>query len=323
MRRLGFTLALAVLLSARPALAEDDPERLIADGIELRRARRDAEALELFRRAFELKSTPRALAQIALAEQALGKWLEAERDLLAALSTPDDRWISANAAHLRKALDTIQGKLATLHIESNVEGAEVRLNGEIAGKLPLPPQRVLAGPVKIELSVEGRPTSTRTLELEPRSTVVQRFDFVESPREPEARPTAPPRANAAPAPAPVSSKGEPSMQRALGFGLLGVAGVSLGGALVAQLVQQNNVARYNDDAHCVVPGLSRDQVCGEYRGRAATAQDFAIAGYVAAGVLAAGGAVLLLTDGSSTKSRAQTFVVATTDRLLLGYTGDL
>src|SRR6185312_3741828 len=67
---------------AAPARA-DDPDALIDQGLELREHGKDADALALFERAYSASPTPRAKAQIALAEQALGRWAAAEKDLVA------------------------------------------------------------------------------------------------------------------------------------------------------------------------------------------------------------------------------------------------
>src|SRR3982751_2270792 len=85
-------IAGALVGAARQARA-DDAEPLIRRGIELRRAGRDAEALEQFRQANQLAPSPRAAAQIGLAEQALGRWLDADGHLRAALAAPSDPWI--------------------------------------------------------------------------------------------------------------------------------------------------------------------------------------------------------------------------------------
>src|SRR5437868_2010830 len=77
-----------VASSARADAADEWVER----GIELRRTRNDAEALEYFRRAYEIRPTPRTRVQMALAEQALGRWIEAEADLVEALRAQGDAW---------------------------------------------------------------------------------------------------------------------------------------------------------------------------------------------------------------------------------------
>ena len=60
------------LLSGRADAAEpkakSEVEQLIDKGVELREAGKDAEALDQFRKAYELSKGGRALAQLALAE---------------------------------------------------------------------------------------------------------------------------------------------------------------------------------------------------------------------------------------------------------------
>src|SRR5689334_14201627 len=78
---------LGFLAWATPAHADGDEsaDRLLKRGVELRKAGKDDEALEAFRAAYTSRPSPRAQAQIGLAEQALGRWGDAERDLSEAL----------------------------------------------------------------------------------------------------------------------------------------------------------------------------------------------------------------------------------------------
>ena len=127
---------LGVLLSVRPAAASprEDADAALRRGVELRREGKDADALEMFQRALSLSPSPRARAQVALAEQALSLWTAAERDLAMALAARDDPWIRQN----REAL----------------EGAA----------------RVVAGLVTIEARASGHEPASRTLHIAPEST---------------------------------------------------------------------------------------------------------------------------------------------------------
>src|SRR5580704_13340383 len=98
-------LATALLLVAGAARAQPvEPARLVKEGIELRRLHRDADALDAFRRAYALDPAPRTLAQIALAEQALGHFVDAESDLQRAIGAGDDPWIRRSARTLEVGL---------------------------------------------------------------------------------------------------------------------------------------------------------------------------------------------------------------------------
>jgi tetratricopeptide (TPR) repeat protein len=91
-------IAALLLSSSTPGRADAraDATSLIRRGVELRKEHRNDEALAAFAQAFALAPSPAAQAQRALAEQALGRWLDAEKDLEAALASEDDRWIEKN-----------------------------------------------------------------------------------------------------------------------------------------------------------------------------------------------------------------------------------
>ena len=64
-----------------PALAEAQTEPEWQRGVELRRQGQDAAALEVFAALHARTASPASLAQVALAEQALGRWGAAALDL--------------------------------------------------------------------------------------------------------------------------------------------------------------------------------------------------------------------------------------------------
>src|SRR5262245_7061850 len=72
--------------AGQPADKGGEVEALIKSGVSLREQGKDEAALREFQRAHELSRAPRALAQIALAEQALGRWIDAEAHLEEALT---------------------------------------------------------------------------------------------------------------------------------------------------------------------------------------------------------------------------------------------
>lgn len=135
---------------------ERDPDALIQRGVELRRARDDAAALTLFQRAYQLRNTPRALAQIGLAEQALGMWLAADRHIRQALETSGDRWIQKNRATLDHALGEIAKHMGHVEVRGTPAGAEVRIDGDLVGTLPLTSAVGAAvGEIAIEVRAPG------------------------------------------------------------------------------------------------------------------------------------------------------------------------
>jgi hypothetical protein len=176
---------LALLLASSAAAQTESPRELLDRALALRERGEDEEALALFRRAHALEPSAQTLGQIALAEQALGRFREAERDLIAALEQGGP-WIEQYRAALGEALETIRGHLGTLELTGGVDGAEVRVNGEAVGVLPLPPISVEAGVAIVEVSAEGFLPYQRQLEIAPRERARREVALV--PR-PEASPS--------------------------------------------------------------------------------------------------------------------------------------
>jgi hypothetical protein len=193
-RVLSSALTLSLML-ALPASAEaEDTEALIKQGVDLRRAGKDQAALEQFRRAYDLGPTPRVLAQMGLAEQALGRWVDAEAHIGRALETPQDPWIAKYQATLESSRLTIGQHLGSLEVSGRPEGAEVRVEGQHAGTLPLSRTlRVPAGSILLEISAPGYLPLTRTVNVVPGQLTRQNVEL---------QTTVASAANAARAPAP-------------------------------------------------------------------------------------------------------------------------
>jgi hypothetical protein len=101
---LGAMVFGAVRVQAQTACDDD----LIRQANDARRAGRTAEALPLLQRAWNTCHTPRALAQLGLAEAALERWADAERHLREALQSREDPWIARNLARLETALAEVR-----------------------------------------------------------------------------------------------------------------------------------------------------------------------------------------------------------------------
>jgi hypothetical protein len=146
MSRAALAVFIALTALSAGARARDvDPDTLIAQGLELRRAGKSAEALELFRKAHQQAPSPRTLGQMGLVEASLARWIDADGHLSASIATPDDAWVRKNRPFLDQALDRSRTHIGELVI-SGRPGATVSLAGTALGVLPL------AGPVR---SVEG------------------------------------------------------------------------------------------------------------------------------------------------------------------------
>jgi tetratricopeptide (TPR) repeat protein len=134
----------------RPAGAD----ALIARGIQLRKAGDDRAALAAFEQAYAASGSAQALAQMALAEQALGRWVAALLHLERALAVRGDRWIDGHRSTLEAAREEIASRLGQLEVSCNVPGALVEIDGEPIGQTPLSrAQPVVAGLSVVKVSV--------------------------------------------------------------------------------------------------------------------------------------------------------------------------
>jgi hypothetical protein len=178
----------------------DKAETLLRQGVQLRREHRDAEALEAFQRALAASGSPIARAQVALAEQALGEWVEAERDLKLALADSDEAWIARNRPALEDAGGEIARHLGSLTVTIEPKGAEPRLDGQRIA--PGIETRLPVGPATLDVSAPGYMTQNRRLDIAPSADVrvsVTLAPLVAPPGEPVA---ASPPANAESLPTP-------------------------------------------------------------------------------------------------------------------------
>jgi hypothetical protein len=144
--------------AAEPGAEEQGEQEMLRRGVSLREQGKDLDALEVFRQAFERWKAPKARAQMGLAEQALGRWVDAEAHLEEALAAADP-WISGNRGTLEHALGVIRDRLGSLEVLCDVPAAaaaEVIVDGQARGKLPLDrPLRVAAGTVMVQVQGKG------------------------------------------------------------------------------------------------------------------------------------------------------------------------
>jgi hypothetical protein len=178
MKRFPALTILAVLLcalgawpsrvaAAGPAAgAPQSEDEIIARGVKLRKAGDDQSARDLFRQAYDRFHSPRAAGQLGLAEQALGRWEEAEAHLREALQSPEDPWVKKNFETLTQDIQIVKAHVARIEIAGQPEGAEIMVNGRSVGRLPLGgPVIASAGEVDVEARASGYQPMVRKLAL--------------------------------------------------------------------------------------------------------------------------------------------------------------
>lgn len=285
--RLGLLAVCLALTSAAPAgAAEGNEDDLLREGVALREAGRDEEALTLFARAYAVRAAPRARAQMALAEQALGRWVAARAHLQEALASQDP-WVEKNRAALEGALRAVESHVGFLDVRGDAPGAEVRVDGERVGTLPMAaPVALEVGDHALEVTAPGRYPAARRVRVE--GGAVSRESVRLAPRG-EASAAGAAATQTAP-PTEVSSP--PSPLRVLGWVGIGLGGALVAGGAVALGAREGQVRAYNEDAAC--PGLdepTQPAGCADRVSSANTLAALGAVGLVGGAVLASAGAL--------------------------------
>ncbi|HEY2514605.1 MAG TPA: PEGA domain-containing protein [Polyangiaceae bacterium] len=286
----ALVLVLAFLVPDVARAEDAASEALLQRGVELRRERHDAEALAVFREAYEKEHTSRALAQIALAEEALGQWRAAEDDFSGALAGGSDAWIVKHQAALEQAREVVRSHLGWLDVSSNVRGAEVWIDGAQVASLPAPTLRVLAGRSSLDVRAPGYAPSHRDLEIHAGDTA--REEVVLESAAPEPSPPPPiavPAADVPPAPPPPRPR-----DRTLAWVTLATGGALAAAGLGANLYAADRASQF--DAHCPDGAATPHSSCSDWKNQAASGEALAVAGYSLSGAAAATAGVLFLTS---------------------------
>lgn len=311
---LAFAVSLAAPARAQESATASQATALIAEGVELRRRGDDEGALARFRAAFELTHSARARAQIALVEQALGRWIDAEAHLLEALGS-EEPWIEERRATLDQQLEVIRSHLGQVRLEGGVPGAEVTINDRPVGTLPIGSALwIEPGPAQIVVRADGYRSFRRTLDAPTGQLVTL---TIELQREGGAVPdpaVVPPALTPA-SPTPVASAESTGDERTgggaplgiLGWSAIGVGGASLLLSAVALAVRNGEAETFNS-AMCLAGGLTRGENCRANYDAAQMWESVSVATLVIGGVLAAGGVALVVIESTSGGGTAESEV---------------
>jgi len=304
---LRFSLALGALLAgwlaADPAACAQDADELIRRGVELRKQGRDQEALDAFRSANVVAPTPRALAQMGFAEQALGRWVDADEHLDAAARAAGDSWIARNRQVLELSLAAIHKHLGEIEILGEPRGAEVRVDGRSRGTLPLAGRvRAAVGTVSVEVRAPGylpviRPVAVTAEELVRETIVLQPLTSVAAqPIFPAAGTGQPVESDRRPV-EPGADAVRPWSRRLAWAGVAGAGLFAVAGG-VALGVRESKARWFSDAAHACDENLADKggSACKDAYDTGHTASTLAIGSFVAAGVLGIGAAILFYTS---------------------------
>lgn len=258
---------------------------LVERGIALRRAGDDQRALMVFQQAEKLQPrSARVLVHLAAAHQALGQWEDADRYLALALDNPNDPYVQKHQAMLASARRTIDGHVASLDIIGGPRGAKIWLNGRALGTLPLAaPVRVAAGIYTLEARLAGHYPVIRSVALGGGSLV--REQILLAPEVPRQTSSSLAEVDA----------GVNSSSKWLPWTFAGLAAGAGAGAVVALVVREQNVDRFNDDTDCLpTNNTPRGVACEDELDAGKSAETWMWVGTAAAGAFAAASIVTFL-----------------------------
>lgn len=182
--RVAVAISLVATAASVTAFAQSqDPQVLVREGLALRRDGHDVQALERFRRAYEIGHGANALGLMGLAEGALGQWVAAERDVREALAHLDDPWVQRRRSDLEVARGVIQQHLGTLEVTGEPVGAEVSVNGDRVGVLPLATVTLAVGTGALEVRSDGYYPLSRPINVEAGTTARERVSLQRIPTD--------------------------------------------------------------------------------------------------------------------------------------------
>jgi hypothetical protein len=193
--------------------AADEAEALIKQGIEARKTGDHEAALRLFQRSYEMNQGGRALAQMGFAEQALGRWVGAERHLNEALVLfPTDPWIKKNGKVLETALNVIRDHIGSVEIvvagaESSKPDADLTVDAQAIDRSlwRTTALRLAQGQAVLRIDAPGYESQTRNIAVTAERTLHEVFTLKPQAGRPPRVATEPGPATAA-SPAPVAPK---------------------------------------------------------------------------------------------------------------------
>jgi len=257
---------------------------LLRRGIQLRRDGADEAALAVFLEA-ETKSpdSVRVLLHVATAAQAASKWLLADEYLKKATRHQDDPYYVRYRADIEEVRNATAQRVGQFRAVGIPEGAEVSLNGQVVGTLPMEqPKTVEAGTYVLEVVKSGYYRLRRPVSVP--GAVLTRENVALNPR------------SAAGGDGPDDARGVVGtdtgavdtqwwQSRTVTWSLFG-AGIAAGATTgVALFLRQRAVDHWNDDSRCLSassPNATRIESCASVRNDIDKAEQVAVVGGVAA-----------------------------------------
>jgi hypothetical protein len=311
----------AVLVAVNESRAGDTTpqvEALIREAIDLRQAGRDARALPLLQRAYDLARTPRTAAQLGLCNMALGYWLDAERYLSESLPSARHPWVEKNRPTLENALKRVSANIGEVEVTGSPTGARVTIDREHVGNLPLArPLRLNAGPHDLKVSAPGYVSRGEALTVAgaTRKSVAIDLDASSPSSLPSgdanlvARPAAAPRPTIVEARPTEPERPRATARRTMAWASAGVAAASLAVGLVETVRWLGKLHSFDGHQGVLADGSGRSGAncgidetnfggagCAPLHSELVSARTFSVVGYGLGAAFGAGAAILFATS---------------------------
>jgi hypothetical protein len=272
----SLAIAAAVLSVTSSARAQEsaEVEAILKRGIQLRRDGQDEAALAVFQEAeAQAPNSVRVLLHVATAAQAASKWLLADEYLRKADQHKNDAYYVKYQNEIEEVKNITAQRVGHFRAVGEPSGAEVILNGQVVGTLPMEnPKTLEAGTYVLEvnkpgffrlrrpISVPGGVLTRETVELNERG------------------PNDPPGGGDPNTPAePPSFWASSGMTWTLA-GVAAAAGITSG---VSFFLRERAAKHWNDDGRCLsnAPGelnSRREDLCGNVRNDIDTAEQIGV-----------------------------------------------
>lgn len=285
MSTLGFWSALLLCLTlALPALAAEEDaatQELIQQGIALRRSGKDDAALGVFLEAEKRSpASVRVLLHVTTAAQATGRWMLAYRYLQKANLYRDDPYYQRYRSAIRSIEDVISQHLGRLRVLGTPLGADILVNGESVGALPLAEPKVLeAGSYVLEVRKSGYFPLRRSITV-PSGLALSQESIALNQSAGVLPLTSAETSEAAARSGPAEARpASPWRAPWISWTLAGTSAALLTTSAVSFIIREDKAEHWNDDALCLDPSnpdVSREDRCGDVHSAATTAQTVGI-----------------------------------------------
>lgn len=178
---IAFVASLVLVSGARDAWAGDSAEHKIsktertkfdelkAEGDSAMASGRPTDAISAYDAAYAIDPQVTLRYNKGRALLALARYPAAYDELVVFRDSAPEA-VKSRVPGLDALIDDVAGRVATLEIRANVDGAEARIDGKPVGKTPTKPTRVNAGQSRIEVSKSGFVTFSKTVDLPGKET---------------------------------------------------------------------------------------------------------------------------------------------------------